>query len=788
MSTNLPTNSNSTTKTPNSSATASGNKAPDLAVAAPSTSSSNSKTSSSSTSTPGLGTKTTSTLNLNATSPNPAPSAFNPPSSSGKTPSAITTTPILDAKNPSLGASAANLCNKSPNASGTTSSSNAKTPSSSSTTFGLGPAYSNSSATTSALSGKTSSTTSLSATTPTSGTATPSTVTIAPFQSPKVANLSTPNSNQATKSSSTPSTSATTPITDSKASGTLCTNAATPSTSSKALAPLSTSSSTPSASTSNTTSSASAPTLGAKTSISSVALLPDSHVSRKDHPTRRGSVFFDTAIAPADPPPPIPRAVTPFPFDILGKPTNLPPTPTNIIRKNYDRPGLPETATADFNNNVGPTLSLKQRNVENLKLLEEKLKGAIEAEKVVDDQTTDRYTEDKKGKVGTEDTVKLQNHRDAGNTTESPLKEDAEKAPKLDVNGLIYKLMNSVTLDDKGNNMIVADNLTDPGVIEQIIIRAIDVLKKLPSMLKLNAPMYIVGDIHGQFTDLLRIFAMCGNPSETFYLFLGDYVDRGPHSLEVICLLLLLKVRYPWRMNMLRGNHECSAVNRTYGFSDECEQRFQHIPVSNTVWGVKAADMKGTQVWYRFQDVFNWLPFCALINGRILCMHGGLSPNLQKIQQLEALKRPIDPCEAGLHIDLLWSDPDPKLPCREMDPQFGPSNRGISSHFNQRAVMDACRNLNLDMVVRAHQVVQDGYEFFAQRHLVTLFSAPNYCGQYNNAGAIMQIDANLMISFKQLRPVSGTPCRKKTKSTDINFDDIDLDALCSEDEAAAKSP
>lgn len=156
----------------------------------------------------------------------------------------------------------------------------------------------------------------------------------------------------------------------------------------------------------------------------------------------------------------------------------------------------------------------------------------------------------------------------------------------------------------------------------------------------------------------------------------------------------------------MRGNHECSAVNRTYGFSDECEERFQHIPVNNTVWGVKPTDMKGTQVWYRFQDVFNWLPFCALIDTRLLCMHGGLSPNLEKIDQLAQLKRPIDPCEAGLHIDLLWADPDCKMKDTDKDPLFGPSTRGISSHFNKRAVSEACRKMKLDMIVRAHQVVQ----------------------------------------------------------------------------------
>ncbi|CAD5232154.1 unnamed protein product [Bursaphelenchus xylophilus] len=506
------------------------------------------------------------------------------------------------------------------------------------------------------------------------------------------------------------------------------------------------------------------------------SLTPPDSPRTKEVP-RHGAIKFDTAMLPLETPPPIPRAVTPFPFDIVDENAKA----SSTSGKNLHQPKLPEKATAGFNENVGPVISLRLRKTSRSKRTQ--AKSTVDPTRLDMKDFVDSHVEKNEEKPASKEieTVKLQSHRDAKENLESPLKEDAKNSPKLDLNNLITELMNSVTQDEKGN-MVVEDRLKDPGIIEQIIVRAIESFKKLPSMLRLHAPLYIVGDIHGQFTDLLRIFALCGQPTKTVYLFLGDYVDRGPHSLEVICLLLLLRIRYPWNIHMLRGNHECSAVNRTYGFSDECESRFQHIPVTTTVWGVKATDMKGTQVWYRFQDVFNWLPFCALINERILCMHGGLSPNLERLEQLEALKRPIDPCEAGLPIDLLWADPDIKLPCGEEDPQYGPSNRGISSHFNVRAVMEACRNLGLDMIVRAHQVVQDGYEFFAQRHLVTLFSAPNYCGQYNNAGAIMSVNADLMITFKQLKPVSGTPCRKKVKSTEINFDDIDLDALCSEDE------
>jgi len=358
------------------------------------------------------------------------------------------------------------------------------------------------------------------------------------------------------------------------------------------------------------------------------------------------------------------------------------------------------------------------------------------------------------------------------------------KKPKLDVNQLIKDLMNCVSRDGTGK-LVVKDYLTDPSIIQEIIARAIPVMQGVKSMLSIHAPIFVVGDLHGQFTDLLRIFEMCGKPEDTTFLFLGDYVDRGPNSLETICLLLLLKIRYPWRVHLLRGNHECSSINRTHGFSDECEDRFQKIPIIETVWGVKATELKGNQIWLKFQELFNWLPFTALINERILCMHGGLSPSLRSIDQLLSIRRPTDPCtDIDLTTDLLWSDPDPAMPSGETDPEWGPSNRGVSSRFNSKAVKSICSRLNLDMIVRAHQCVQEGYEFFANRKLVTIFSAPNYCGEYNNSGAVMQLDENLLISFKVLKPVAGTPHKKK-KAMEVNVDDVDLDSLLKEDSTAS---
>eukprot|EP00828_Plagiopyla_frontata_P035294 TRINITY_DN4627_c0_g1_i1.p4 TRINITY_DN4627_c0_g1~~TRINITY_DN4627_c0_g1_i1.p4 ORF type:complete len:137 (-),score=19.13 TRINITY_DN4627_c0_g1_i1:140-550(-) len=108
--------------------------------------------------------------------------------------------------------------------------------------------------------------------------------------------------------------------------------------------------------------------------------------------------------------------------------------------------------------------------------------------------------------------------------------------------------------------------------------------------------------------------------------------------------------------------------------------------------------------------------------------------------------RPTDVPDTGLLCDLLWSDPDKEVA------GWAESERGVSYVFNQEIVQIFLKKNDLDLICRAHQVVEDGYEFFGKRQLVTLFSAPNYCGEFDNAGGMMTIDENLMCSFQVLKP------------------------------------
>ena len=267
--------------------------------------------------------------------------------------------------------------------------------------------------------------------------------------------------------------------------------------------------------------------------------------------------------------------------------------------------------------------------------------------------------------------------------------------------------------------------------IKFLIDKSLPIIKEQKMLVELEAPLHVCGDIHGQYYDLLRIFEHCGYPGEYNYLFLGDYVDRGKQSLETVCLLMCYKIKFPDKVTLLRGNHESSVTNRIYGFYDECKRRYN------------------VRLWRSFTDLFNWLPVAAIIDDKILCMHGGLSPELKNLQNIQDISRPTDIPDTGLLCDLLWSDPDKDVL------EYDENDRGVSVIFGEKIVQDFNKKNDLDLIIRAHQVVDDGYEFFAQRQLITIFSAPNYCGEFDNSAGIMIIDESLTCSLKVLRPVEN---------------------------------
>jgi serine/threonine-protein phosphatase PP1 catalytic subunit len=296
---------------------------------------------------------------------------------------------------------------------------------------------------------------------------------------------------------------------------------------------------------------------------------------------------------------------------------------------------------------------------------------------------------------------------------------------KIDVDNILERL-----LAVRGNKPGKTVDLKEEE-IKYLIDKSLPLFKESKMLIELEAPLRVCGDIHGQYYDLLRIFEHCGYPGEYNYLFLGDYVDRGKQSIESICLLLTYKIKYPTKVHLLRGNHESSVTNRIYGFYDECKRRYN------------------VRLWRNFTELFNFLPVAALIDEKILCMHGGLSPDLRNFTSINDISRPTDIPDTGLLCDLLWSDPDKDVL------EFDENDRGVSVVFGEKIVQEFNRKNDLDLIIRAHQVVDDGYEFFAQRQLITIFSAPNYCGEFDNSAGIMIIDDALTCSLKVLRPVEN---------------------------------
>lgn len=275
--------------------------------------------------------------------------------------------------------------------------------------------------------------------------------------------------------------------------------------------------------------------------------------------------------------------------------------------------------------------------------------------------------------------------------------------------------------------------------IVAICHRARELFLSQPALLELDAPVKIVGDVHGQYTDLIRMFEMCGFPPHSNYLFLGDYVDRGKQSLETILLLMCYKLKYPENFFLLRGNHECANVTRVYGFYDECKRRCN------------------VKIWKTFVDTFNCLPIAAIVAGKIFCVHGGLSPALGHMDDIRNIARPTDVPDYGLLNDLLWSDP------ADMDQDWEANERGVSYCFGKKVISDFLATHDFDLVCRAHMVVEDGYEFYTDRVLVTIFSAPNYCGEFDNWGAVMAVSTELLCSFELLKPLDSAALKTHIK-------------------------
>lgn len=254
-------------------------------------------------------------------------------------------------------------------------------------------------------------------------------------------------------------------------------------------------------------------------------------------------------------------------------------------------------------------------------------------------------------------------------------------------------------------------------VIQSLCHQLKSSLLQTPNIMHITSPITVVGDIHGQYHDLLEIFNIGGPPPNTSYLFLGDYVDRGYYSVETITLLICLKLRYPDRIFLIRGNHESRTITTNYGFYTE---------VLNKYNGSSA-------VWTYITDVFDYLPLGAIIDNKIFATHGGLSPSCQQLDQIRAVDRFKEIPHDGIMADLVWSDPDPEIV------DFKVSPRGAGYLFGSDVVHKFCRDNNLVQIIRAHQLCNEGYVSYWNGKCVTVWSAPNYCYRCGNKASVLEI-------------------------------------------------
>mmetsp|Transcript_35739 Transcript_35739/g.87961 ORF Transcript_35739/g.87961 Transcript_35739/m.87961 type:complete len:313 (+) Transcript_35739:298-1236(+) len=278
-------------------------------------------------------------------------------------------------------------------------------------------------------------------------------------------------------------------------------------------------------------------------------------------------------------------------------------------------------------------------------------------------------------------------------------------------------------LDAQIEQLLKGEILTEEEV-KVICEKTKEVLSKEENVVPVAAPVTVVGDIHGQFADLVELMKIGGRCPDTNYLFLGDYVDRGYDSVETVCTVMAMKARWPGRVFLLRGNHESRQITQVYGFYDECLRKYGNA-----------------NVWKYITDMFDHLPLAATIDNEIFCPHGGLSPSLDTLEHIRELGRTQEVPHEGPMCDLLWSDPDDRC-------GWGISPRGAGYTFGQDISEQFNHSNGLNLIARAHQLVQEGYEWAHDQQVVTIFSAPNYCYRCGNVASMLAFDENMERTVK----------------------------------------
>ena len=246
--------------------------------------------------------------------------------------------------------------------------------------------------------------------------------------------------------------------------------------------------------------------------------------------------------------------------------------------------------------------------------------------------------------------------------------------------------------------------------LKALILEFDQIIIKEPTLLSLDEDVIIVGDLHGNLIDLLRIFAFYGLPPTTHYLFLGDYVDRGEFSIEVITLLMAIKCLYPTCVYLIRGNHEVESINKNYGFLAEISETYHN-----------------ESLWSEFNRTFRNLSLACNVANQLFCVHGGISPRLHTLEDIARIKKPVIEIPE-LVDDLLWSDPTTHFAL------FFENDRGKGYKFGFQAANDFLGRTGLSLIIRAHECVEKGVDI--KKNVITVFSSSNYAATANKAAIL----------------------------------------------------
>lgn len=270
----------------------------------------------------------------------------------------------------------------------------------------------------------------------------------------------------------------------------------------------------------------------------------------------------------------------------------------------------------------------------------------------------------------------------------------------------------------------------------QIIIAVRKIIYDEPTMVEVEVPddvtLTVCGDTHGQYYDLMELFRLNGVPSDKhWYLFNGDFVDRGSWSTEIALLLYANKWLRPKAFFLNRGNHETDDMNRAYGFEGECKVKYNE------------------RTFKLFSESFSALPLATLVGKKYLVLHGGLFSDdnitLEDIRKLDRHKQ-RQPGQAGLMMEMLWTDP-------QAEPGRGPSKRGVGMQFGPDVTAKFCEKNGLEAIIRSHEVRMEGYEEEHDGKCITVFSAPKYCDMTENKGAYINIGSDYKLKFHKFDAV-----------------------------------